>query len=427
MAKGETENVSRGAESTGKQRQKVSRQTVHSPINQQDMSDGQDNDHPHLINRHFSQDDQKRDDPSSSSHDTRPFSPTRSPASISPLGDQMSDVTTRADDRWARLTLLLWSQRDEEWRERVKSGKMAGTIESLTCSHPASARQKEAFTPFSNTFQLGEAIQDSPKQVRIQERALALLEVAMWVALTQHQTGREMVSFVAGLEREILATVDMCALGMTDEDERSHCRTTTVMTNDSVVADAFRPYRCARDHKHVPFAGCRRSRRAQEHPRQFCELLVKAVKASLLPRDRREPSQLMTLSVRNDDEQDEDSGLDEDEASTDNQHPTEAQIKMVDQYHRHLGYPSRREFLKVLRAVHAKLAVLEYVRREYRCADCDAHSKPPYHSSGCVFHSIARTVPAGFEHHLPWHEIPSRCPHATRRDPHGRSSVVHRR
>ena len=56
----------------------------------------------------------------------------------------MSDVTTRADDRWARLTLLLWSQREEEWRVRVKSGKMVGTIEPSTCSHPTSARQKVA-------------------------------------------------------------------------------------------------------------------------------------------------------------------------------------------------------------------------------------------------------------------------------------------
>ena len=71
-------------------------------------------------------------------------SPTRSPPSISPLGDQMSDVTTRAEDRWARLTLLLWSQREEDWRERVKSGKMVGTIETSTCSHSTSARQKGA-------------------------------------------------------------------------------------------------------------------------------------------------------------------------------------------------------------------------------------------------------------------------------------------
>ena len=37
---------------------------------------------------------------------------------------------------------------------------------------------------------------------------------------------------------------------------------------------------------------------------------------------------------------------------------------------------SYKEFLKVLKAAHAKPAVLEYVRREYRCADCDAHTKP---------------------------------------------------
>ena len=71
-------------------------------------------------------------------------SPTRSAASISPTGDQMSDVTTRADDRWARLTLMLWSQHEEDWRERVKSGKMVSTIEPSTCSHPTSARQKGA-------------------------------------------------------------------------------------------------------------------------------------------------------------------------------------------------------------------------------------------------------------------------------------------
>ena len=50
----------------------------------------------------------------------------------------------RADDRWARLTLLLWSQHEEDWRERVKSGKKVGTIEPSTCSHPTSARQKGA-------------------------------------------------------------------------------------------------------------------------------------------------------------------------------------------------------------------------------------------------------------------------------------------
>ena len=40
-------------------------------------------------------------------------------------------------------------------------------------------------------FRLNERMQDSQGQVRTQGNALELLEVAMWVALTQHQTGRK--------------------------------------------------------------------------------------------------------------------------------------------------------------------------------------------------------------------------------------------
>ena len=118
---------------------------------------------------------------------------------------------------------------------------------------------KPPCAPFLNMFGLNERMQDSQGQVRTQGNALELLEVAMWVALTQHQTGRQflfehpayasswnmqMVSLVTGLKGVMLKTVDLSTLVMADEDERSHCRMTTIM-NDSVVADAFRPYRCA--------------------------------------------------------------------------------------------------------------------------------------------------------------------------------------
>ena len=45
--------------------------------------------------------------------------------------------------------------------------------------------------PFLDMFGLNERMQDSQGQVRTQGNALELLEVAMWVALTQHQTGRK--------------------------------------------------------------------------------------------------------------------------------------------------------------------------------------------------------------------------------------------
>ena len=154
VMKDETKDMCRVTESIQKQHGKISKPTSHftSPHNMvtiyhQDTVTGQDNDHPHLTDSHFSQDDQGCDATIravSLMTQDRFHSPTRSAASISPLGDQMSDVTTRADDRWARLTPLLWSQRVGEWRERVKSGKMAGMIEPSTCSHPASARQKGA-------------------------------------------------------------------------------------------------------------------------------------------------------------------------------------------------------------------------------------------------------------------------------------------
>ena len=72
VAKGETEKMSRTAESIHQQHGKISKQTAHltSPqdsitINHQDKIVGQDNDHLHLTDSHFSQDDQECDNPNS--------------------------------------------------------------------------------------------------------------------------------------------------------------------------------------------------------------------------------------------------------------------------------------------------------------------------------------------------------------------------
>ena len=102
---------------------------------------------------------------------------------------------------------------------------------------------------------------------------------------------------------------------------------------------------------------------------------------SSVSRDRSAPVQPKTVVVRENDEpaddgQDADSRLHEDDPPADDLQPTESQTKMVDQHHRNLGHHSRRDFLKVLKAAHAEPVVLEYVRRENRCADCDAHSRP---------------------------------------------------
>ena len=163
-------------------------------------------------------------------------------------------------------------------------------------------------TLFYTAVRLEEATQNPQEQTTTQEDGLELLELAKWVALTQHQAGREflfehptyasswnttMVSFVAGLEGVIIVSVDMGVQRVDEVQGYSHGEKTTLMTNDPVVADVFRPYRCSRDRG----SGGRRTRKAQECSRRFCELLVMATKASLLRRDRREPARPMTLAV----------------------------------------------------------------------------------------------------------------------------------
>ena len=178
-----------------------------------------------------------------------------------------------------------------------------------------------------------------------------------------------MVSFVVGLEGVTQVTVDVFALGMAETDEQLYRKTTTLMTNDPEVADAFRPYRFKRTHERVNLLV-----EAEAHEVLRNTLNSSNCNEGVSPPSRSsDPSQPMTLAVRGDDEplaegRDEDSALEDDE-STDDQQPTRAQIKMIDQYHRHLGHPPRRKVLKVLKAAHSKLAVLEHVRCEKRCAD----------------------------------------------------------
>ena len=119
-----------------------------------------------------------------------------------------------------------------------------------------------------------------------------------------------------------------------------------------VVADASRPYRCARDHKDVSFLlEIDTAEKQRSILDNFCELLVTAVRKHLFsirgPTRAKSThdagSKKTTMSKRKT------LGLDEDEA---HQHSTEAQNKVVDQCHRNFGTSVRgRVFLKVLKGL----------------------------------------------------------------------------
>ena len=154
------------------------------------------------------------------------------------------------------------------------------------------------------------------------------------------------VSFVVGLEGVTQVTVDVFALGMAETDEQLYRKTTTLMTNDPEVADAFRPYRFKRTHERVNLLV-----EAEAH-----EVLRNTLNSSNCNEGVSPPSRSSDPKSTSDvggarcgepiDEgRDEDSALEDDE-STDDQQPTRARIKMIDQCHRNLGHPSRWEVLK---------------------------------------------------------------------------------
>ena len=97
VMKDETKNVCRVTESIQKQHGKISKPTSHftSPHNMvtichQDTITGQDNDHLHLTDTHFSQDNQRCDNSSSLSHGTGSFSLSNTISSV--------DLTTWGPD-----------------------------------------------------------------------------------------------------------------------------------------------------------------------------------------------------------------------------------------------------------------------------------------------------------------------------------------
>ena len=49
--------------------------------------------------------------------------------------------------------------------------------------------------------------------------------------------------------------------------------------------------------------------------------------------------------------------------------------ELIKLYHHNLGHPSKQDFIRVLKAAQANVAVLQYGRKEFVCPDCEANQK----------------------------------------------------
>ena len=152
----------------------------------QDTIAGQDNDHLHLTDSHFSQDDQRCDNSSSLSHDTGSFSLSNTISSVD-LTTWGPDVRCHNQSGRSTDTTAVWSQREEDWRERVKFGKMVGTIEPSTCSHLLSTTEGS-----ESICQMGKLHEMSTKTFDGEARLLEGGEVLREKALEKEAMARRM-------------------------------------------------------------------------------------------------------------------------------------------------------------------------------------------------------------------------------------------
>ena len=87
------------------------------------------------------------------------------------------------------------------------------------------------------------------------------------------------------------------------------------------------------------------------------------------------PSEEIYPALDEDDEDDSDTEEDDlgkDNSVNDPQPVLEADRHLIDKLHRNLGHPPTDRFLRALRAMGARAAVLKYVKDEYHCEECQA-------------------------------------------------------
>ena len=177
VMKDDIKNMCRVTESIQKQHGQISKPTSHftSPHNMvtichQDTITAQDNDHLHLTESHFSGRPKMRQfEQSTLQHDQQRRS------------SRSQTRTSHDDPDQSRRDGGLGRDHGDRTRQIGGHLKATKTLDD---------NSQTPVPSLLDMFGLNERMQDSQGQVRTQGNALELLEVAMWVALTQHQTGR---------------------------------------------------------------------------------------------------------------------------------------------------------------------------------------------------------------------------------------------
>ena len=185
-------------------------------------------------------------------------------------------------------------------------------------------------------------------------------------------------------ETTALITFDMCALGLSVvPTQQLSEKTTKIATNNPWLAHFLTMAQCSRDHEHQPLVGGLAAR-AQEYPYKLCQGIAQSAQAAALHFPVPSFLQHEELSKREssfqgfgeEEEDPEDVTTIEDGAEGRGRlKVSESQMRLVHRVHTNLGHPPRDRLLRAFRSAGALPQVLDYIRHEFKCDDCDMRQK----------------------------------------------------
>ena len=190
-----------------------------------------------------------------------------------------------------------------------------------------------------------------------------------------------------------LITFDLCQFGLSVmEDGTLSQKTTKIATNNPWLAQRLLLAQCDHQHPHQPLLGGLPAY-AQEYPAELCRAIAESAQAAALnfpmPNFAEyQPSLREAGDFVGFGDEDEEHELDPerlgDEPPTGSQskerkEATESQKRLVQKLHVNLGHPPRERLLRALRAAGALPQILDYVRKEHVCDDCQLKQRPDNH------------------------------------------------
>ena len=183
------------------------------------------------------------------------------------------------------------------------------------------------------------------------------------------------------LQRPDVAVIifDMCSWGLTVADDELSRKSTRIATNNPWLAYELMLAQCDGLHSHRHLIGGLPAL-AQEYPPELCKCIARSTKKAVL--QEAIPSFIQSsFSGFEDEEEIPDDIPENDQGSFEPDIPrvSESQKRLIHRVHVNVGHPPRDRFLRALRAAGALPHVLQYVRNDFRCDDCEVRHGPAVH------------------------------------------------